>query len=59
MLMPKSGETMCKCCGIRQAAGYIGAGRYLEDLCRICWKRNPETKQETGEFWICKKGAGK
>jgi hypothetical protein len=52
-------EELCKCCGKRPIAGYIGNGRYLEDLCRKCWQRNPNVKAETGEFWAIKKAAKK
>ena len=31
---------MCKCCGVKEPAGYIGSGIYLEDLYRRCWKRH-------------------
>ena len=51
-------QALCKCCQQREPAGYIGYGRFLDDLCRKCWSRNSETKKETGEFWSSKK-AGK
>ena len=39
----------CECCNKREPAGYCivnGHGIYLEKLCRYCFTRNPEKKEQ-------------